>query len=69
MTRRMALATRVACNEESDGNGYKCDGKNKGDGRATATRAMVTAMATAKATMWLILMVTMIAGKERQGRW
>ncbi len=31
MTRRMALVTRVACNEECDGDGYKSDG-NKGDG-------------------------------------
>jgi hypothetical protein len=37
MTRRMALATRVACNKEGNGNGYKSDG-NKGDGRAMATR-------------------------------
>jgi hypothetical protein len=46
MTRRMALATRVACDEEGNGNGYKSDG-NEVDGRATAMRAMVTAMATA----------------------
>ncbi len=31
MTRRMALVTRVACNEEGDGDGYKSDG-DKGDG-------------------------------------
>jgi hypothetical protein len=49
MTRRMALMTRVACNEEGDGDGYKSDG-DEADGRATAMRAMVTAMATAKAT-------------------
>ncbi len=30
-TRRMALATRVACNKEGDGDGYKSDG-DKGDG-------------------------------------
>jgi hypothetical protein len=35
----MALATRVACDEEGDGNGGN-DG-DKGGGRATATRAMV----------------------------
>ncbi len=49
MTRRMMLVTRVVCDEEGDGNGYKSDG-NEGDGRATVTRAMVTAMETAKAT-------------------
>jgi hypothetical protein len=37
----MALATRVACNEEGDGDGGKSDG-NKGGGQATAMRAMVT---------------------------
>ncbi len=31
MTRRMALVTRVACDKEGDGNGYKSDG-DKGDG-------------------------------------
>jgi hypothetical protein len=46
MTRRMASATRVACNEEGNGNGYKSDG-NEGDGQATATRAMVMVMVTA----------------------
>jgi hypothetical protein len=37
----MALATRVACNKEGNGNGGKSDG-NEGGGRAMATRAMVT---------------------------
>jgi hypothetical protein len=36
----MALATRVACGEEGDGDGGKSDGY-EGGGRATATRAMV----------------------------
>ncbi len=49
MMRRMMLVARVACDEEGDGDGYKSDG-DEGDGRATATRAMVTAMATTKAT-------------------
>ncbi len=31
MMRRMALVTRVACDEEGDGDGYKSDG-NEGDG-------------------------------------
>ena len=39
MTRRMESATRVACDEEGDGNGGKSDG-DEGSGRATATRAM-----------------------------
>ena len=47
MTRRMMLVTRVACDKEGDGDGYKSNG-NEGDGRAMATRGMVTAMATAK---------------------
>ncbi len=68
MTRRMALATRVACDKEGDGNGYKSNG-NKGDRRAPATRAMVTAMATAKATTWVMVMVTRLAGdKEGKGK-
>jgi hypothetical protein len=33
--------TRVACDEEGEGNGGKSDG-DKGGGRATGTRAMVT---------------------------
>jgi hypothetical protein len=37
----MALATRVACDKEGDGNGSKSD-DNKGGGQAMATRAMVT---------------------------
>jgi hypothetical protein len=37
----MASATRVACNKEGNGNGGKSNG-DKGDGQATATRAMVT---------------------------
>ncbi len=31
MKKAMALATRVACNKEGDGNGSKSDG-NEGDG-------------------------------------
>jgi hypothetical protein len=67
-TRKMALAMRVACNEEGDGDGYMSNG-NKGDGRATVTRAMVTAMAMAKATTWVMLIVTRMAGdKEGKGK-
>jgi hypothetical protein len=63
----MALATRVACDEEGDGNGCKSDG-DEGDGQAMATRAMVTAMATAKATTWVMVMVTRLTGdKEGMG--
>ncbi len=39
--RAIALATRVVCDEEGNGDGGKSDG-NKGGGQATATRAMVT---------------------------
>ncbi len=39
--RAMALATRVACNKEGDGNGGKSDGNESGR-RAMATRAMMT---------------------------
>jgi hypothetical protein len=39
--RVMALATRVACDEEGNGNGGKSDG-DKGRGRAMATKAMAT---------------------------
>ncbi len=63
MTRRMALATRVACDEEGDDDGYKSDG-DEGDGRATATRAMVTVMTTAKVTTWVMVMVTRLVGDE-----
>ncbi len=37
----MALATRVVCDEEGDGDGGKSDG-NEGGGQATATRAIAT---------------------------
>ena len=41
MTKRMMLVTRVACDEEGDGDGYKSDG-DEGGGRATVTRAIAT---------------------------
>ncbi len=41
VARAMALATRVACDEEGDGDGGKSNG-DEGGGRATATRAMAT---------------------------
>jgi len=59
MKRAMALATRVECDEESDGFGGKSDG-NEGGRRLTATRALATATATA----WLMVMVTRLAGDE-----
>ncbi len=37
----MASATRLACDEEGDGNGGKSNGDKVG-GRATATRTMAT---------------------------
>ncbi len=61
-------ASEVACDEEGNGDGYKSDG-NEGDGQAMGTRAMVTAMATVKATTWLMVMVTRLAGnKEGKGK-
>ena len=55
----MALATRVECDEESDGFGGKCEG-NEGGRRLMATRAM----ATVTATTWLMATVTRLAGDE-----
>ncbi len=55
----MALATRVECDEESNGFGGKCDG-NDGGRRLMATRAM----ATVTATTWLMATVTRLAGDE-----
>jgi hypothetical protein len=41
---------------------------NEGDRRATAARAMVTVMAMAKATTWVMVMVTRLTGgKEGKG--
>jgi hypothetical protein len=37
---------------------------DEGDWQATATRAMVTVMATAKATTWVMVMVTRLTGDE-----
>ncbi len=64
MTRWMELATSVACDKEGDGVGCKSDG-NEGDGRATPTRAMATAMATTKATAWVMVMVTRLSGDKK----
>ena len=63
MKRAMALATRVECDEESDGFGSKSNGDKCGR-QLTATMAM--AMVTA--TMWVMAMVTRLAGnKEGKG--
>jgi hypothetical protein len=63
MKRAMALATRVECNEESNGFGGKSDG-NEGGRLLTATRAM----ATTTATTWVMVMMTRLAGdKEGKG--
>jgi len=59
MKRVMALATRVECDKVSDGFGGKSNG-NKGGRRLTATRAM----ATVTATIWLMVMMTRLAGDE-----
>jgi len=53
MKRAMALATRVECDEESDGFGGKSDGNECGR-RLTATRAMAMVMAS----MWVMVTVT-----------
>jgi hypothetical protein len=42
--RTMELMTSVACDEESNGDGYKSDG-DKGDGQATVMRVMAMAKA------------------------
>jgi hypothetical protein len=62
MKRTMTLATRVECDEESDGFCDKSNG-NEGGRQLTATRAM--AMATA--TKWVMVMVTRLAGDEEGG--
>jgi hypothetical protein len=59
MMRAMTLATRLECDEESDGFGGKSDG-NKGGRRLMETRGVV--MATA--TTWMMVMVTRLAGEE-----
>ena len=59
MKRAMVLATRLECDEESNGFGGKSDG-NKSGRRLTATRVM--AMATV--TTWMMVMVTKLAGDE-----
>jgi hypothetical protein len=51
----MALATRVACAEESDGNSNKGDG-NKGGGQVAAPRVM--------ATMWAMVTAMKLVGDE-----
>jgi hypothetical protein len=55
----MALATRVVCDEEGDGDGYKSDGDEVGR-RATVTRVMAkegeqqsTSDGTNKGGRWL----------------
>ncbi len=62
-------------NDEKDGVGDEGGMQRRGrwqrlsdgdedDGRATAMREMVTAMATAKATTWVMVMVTRLTGDE-----
>ena len=59
MKRAMALATRVECDEESDGFGGKSNG-NEGGRQLTVTRAMAMVMVMT----WLMAMVTRLAGDE-----
>jgi hypothetical protein len=58
-TRRMALATRVACDEEGDGDGVKSNGY-KGDGQATATRVMAKVKAMMTTTAVVVAEVAMV---------
>jgi len=59
MKRVMALATRVECDEESDGFGSKSNGNEGGRG-LTATRVMTAAMVTT----WVMVIVTRLVGYE-----
>jgi hypothetical protein len=60
------LATRVAWDEEGDGDGGKSNG-NKGGGCAMVTRAIATVMATS--TTWVMVTTIRLAGNtEGKGR-
>jgi len=59
MKRAMTLATRVECDEESDGDGGKSNG-NKGGRQLTATRVMLTVTVMT----WVMATVTRLAGDE-----
>ncbi len=58
----MALAMRVACNEEGNGDNNEGNG-DEGGGRASATRAM--AMATVTAPTWAIVTTMRLAGNKK----
>ncbi len=61
--RTMALATRVVCNKEGNGN-YSKSNDDEGDRQAMVTRVM----AMVKANTWAILMVKRLTGnKEGKG--
>ena len=62
MKRAMALATRVGCNEESDGFGGKSNGNEGGRQLTVTSRAMAMVMATT----WVrvMVMVTRLACDE-----
>jgi hypothetical protein len=62
VARAMVLVMRVACKEDSNGNGGKSDG-NKGGEQAMATRAMAMATAMPRA----MTMVTRLVGDKGQG--
>jgi hypothetical protein len=55
----MVLATRVAYDEEGNGDGGKSNG-NEGDGRVTATRAI----GIPKVMPWTVVMAMRLAGNE-----
>jgi hypothetical protein len=58
----MALAMRVACNKEGNGNNNEGDG-DEGGRRVLATRAMVMAMVTGPT--WAIVMTMRLAGDKK----
>jgi hypothetical protein len=58
----MALAMRVACNKEGNGDNNEGDG-DEGGGRASATRAIAMAMVTAPT--WAIVTTMRLAGDEK----
>ena len=63
MKRAMAFATKVGCNEESDGFGGKSNG-NEGCRRLMVTRVI----ATATLITWVLVMVMRLVGNKARVR-
>ena len=59
----MALATRVACDEEGDGDGVKSDGY-EGDRQAMATRVMAKVKATMTTTAVVVAEVATVMAQS-----